>query len=335
MGLVALGLGVLAVALLTCSILVGSGEIPTSRVVDYLLGHPDAVADPQLQMVINTLRVPRTLTAVLVGAGLGVAGTLLQSATRNPLAETGLLGVNSGAALGVVLGISYAGVESGYGYLVWAFTGAAVASALVLLIARTGGAMVSPLRLVLAGAALGATFRGIMASILLRQPNSYDQYRFWVIGSLSGVDMSIALRMLPAVVIGLLAAVLVARPLSALHLGDDAARALGHRPGVVRVVVAVVVTLLAGASVAMAGPVAFLGLLAPYLARAVAGPRVLAQVALSGLAGVVLMLASDVLARVVIRPYEAPVSVLLAIVGGPALILIVRSRRLMTLRTES
>ncbi|SHG43045.1 iron complex transport system permease protein [Streptoalloteichus hindustanus] len=325
----------LAIALVTSSILVGSGDIPSGRVIDYVLGDAAARADSHLQMVITTLRVPRTLAAVLVGCALGVAGTLLQSATRNPLAETGLLGVNAGAALGVVLGIAYAGVESGYGYLVWAFAGAAVASALVLMIARVGGALVSPLRLVLAGAALGATFRGLTGSILLRQANSYDQYRFWVLGSLSGVDMSLTLRMLPAIGIGLLTAVLVARPLSALHLGDDAARALGHRPGLVRVVVAVVVTLLAGAAVALAGPIAFLGLLAPYLARAVAGPRMLAQVVVSGMAGIVLLLAADVLGRVVIRPYEAPVSVLLAIVGGPALVLIARSRRLMTLRTEA
>jgi len=325
------GLVLVIVGLVLGSLLVGAGDTRPEQVIGYLLGDPVERADPHLQTVVETLRVPRTVVGALVGAAMGVAGALLQAATRNPLAETGLLGVNAGAALAVVVGITFVGAESGPAYLFWAFTGALLASAVVLLIAALGASTISPLRLVLAGAALGATFRGLTSWLLIKDATTYDQYRFWVLGSLSGVSGDMATDVLPAIGVGLLVALLVARPLSALHLGDDVARSLGHRPSVIRSVVALAVTLLAGASVALTGPIGFLGLLAPHAARFLVGPRMLAQVVLAGLLGTALLLTADIVARVIIRPFEAPVSVLLALVGGPALVLLTRSRRMITL----
>ncbi|MFB9902784.1 iron ABC transporter permease [Allokutzneria oryzae] len=321
-------LPVLVLGLAFVSILVGAGHIGPGRTLGYLFG---GIVDPQLEMVVTTLRVPRTVVAVLIGCALGVSGALLQAATRNPLADTGLLGVNNGAALGVVAGITFAGAESGAAYLAWAFTGALLASAVVLLLATFGRGAASPLRLVLAGSALGATLAGATSFILLSDPSGYDRYRFWVLGSLSGVTLEHAVQVLPAVAIGLAAAVLVARPLSALALGEDAARALGHRPGVIRLVVAGGVALIAGAAVSLAGPIAFLGLLAPYVARALVGTRMVAQLVMSGIIGALALLGADVLARIVVRPFEAPVSVLLALIGAPALVLIARSRKLLSL----
>ncbi|GAA3441690.1 iron chelate uptake ABC transporter family permease subunit [Planomonospora venezuelensis] len=311
----AAALAVLAAA----SMLTGAGRIDPGQVVDYLLG---ARGDHHLDMVVTTIRIPRTLAALAVGAALGVSGMLLQAVTRNPLAETGLLGVNSGAALGVVLGIVYAGAQTGGAYLAWALGGALLATGIVLLI----GSRFSPLKLVLAGAALSATLTGITSALLVADPVTFDQYRFWVLGSLAGVPMDRVLSVSPAILAGLVMAAFAARPLAALSLGDDVAVALGHRPGRTRVLVTVAVTLLSAAAVAVAGPIGFLGLLAGYLARTVLGDRVGPRIVFSGLAGAAVLLGADVLARVVMRPYEAPVSLLIAIIGGPVLIVVARSR---------
>ncbi|MET9413219.1 Fe(3+)-hydroxamate ABC transporter permease FhuB [Streptomyces klenkii] len=320
---------VLAVLVLSAlSLSVGAGEVGAGDVLDYVLGRHGARDSSRLSLVVGDLRLPRTLTALAVGAALGTAGCLLQAVTRNPLAETGLLGVNAGASLGVVVGIAFLGAHSGYGYLLWAFGGAVLASALVLLIAnRRGGG--SPMRLVLAGSALGATFGGITSVVIVNSAETYDRFRFWVLGSLAGVEGFTKLTSLaPVLAAGFVVALLVARPLSALALGDDLAKGLGHRPGVIRVVVAVAATLLTAASVALVGPISFLGLLAGFLARAVTGPRLTAQLLLAGLIGAGVLTGSDVLARVVSRPFEAPVSVIIALFGAPVLIGIVRSRRM-------
>jgi len=320
----------LALALL--SILIGAGSVGPAQALAFLLGRPEAVENSYVHMVITTLRLPRTLAALVVGGALGTAGVLMQSVTRNPLAETGLLGVNAGAALGVVLGLTLAAhTGRSASSLAWAFGGALVASLLVLAVAATGRVGASPLRLVLAGSALGATFRGLTSYLLVTNADVYEEYRFWMLGTVAAVPLERVLEMLPAVAAGLLLALLMVKPLSALFLGDDVARALGHRPGLVRAVVSLAVTLLTAAAVAMAGPISFLGLIAPHLARALAGPRLGQQIGLSLVAGAGILLAADILSRVIIRPHEAPVSVLLAYIGAPLLILIARSKRMLIL----
>lgn len=320
----------LLLGLVLLSLLVGTGSSPTARAWDFLTGDPAARADAQLRLAVLDVRLPRTIAAVLVGVALGAAGCLLQAATRNPLAETGLLGVNSGAALGVVVGLTYFGVTSSYAVLVWALAGGTAASAVVLLLAASGRAAGSPLRLVLAGAALGTTFHGMTSYVLLGTQSTFDTYRYWTIGSLAGIKTSDTYPLIPLIALGLVVAFVCARPLEALALGDDSARSLGHAPARIRIAAAGAVTLLAGSAVALAGPIAFLGLLAPYAARAVTGPRMSGQLALSALIAADVMIAADVLARVVVRPWETPVSVLLAFVGGPLLIWIARSRRMST-----
>ncbi|MGW1189412.1 Fe(3+)-hydroxamate ABC transporter permease FhuB [Streptomyces sp. NPDC002559] len=327
-GAVIAGFAAALVLLCGVSLCVGAGEVGPGGALDYLLNRHGARSDSRLALVVGDLRLPRTLTAVLVGAALGVAGCLLQAVTRNPLAETGLLGVNAGASLGVVAGIALLGLNSGYAYLVCAFVGAVVASGLVLLIAGRGNGS-SPMRLVLAGSALGATFGGLTSVILVNSAETYDRFRFWVLGSLAGVDGYGELgRLLPVLVVGFVVALLVTRPLSALALGDDLARGLGHRPSVIRTTVAVAVTLLTAGAVALAGPISFLGLLAGFLARALAATRPAARVVLAGLIGAGVLTVADVAARVVSRPFEAPVSVVVALIGAPVLIGIVRSRQL-------
>lgn len=324
------GLLVLLLGLVLLSLLTGTGSSSAGSVWHYLTGDPAARADAQLRLAVMDVRLPRTLAAVLVGVCLGAAGCLLQAVTRNPLAETGLLGVNAGAAFAVVLGLTFFGASSSPELLVWALAGGMAASAVVLLLAGSGRAAGSPLRLVLAGSALGATFHGMTSYVLLGTRSTFDTYRYWTIGSLAGVETSDLVPLLPLVAIGLVTAVCCGRPLAALGLGDDSARSLGHHPGRIRLVVAGAVSLLAGCAVAVAGPIAFLGLLAPYAARALAGARTTAQLVLSALIAADVMIVADVLARIVIRPWETPVSVLLAFVGGPLLVWIARSSRLST-----
>lgn len=268
------------------------------------------------------LRLPRLLGALLVGAALGAAGLLMQTMTRNPLAEPGLLGVNSGAALGVVAGMAWGGAVAGPGYLAWALAGAAAGSLAVLAVAHLlpGGA----LRLILAGLAIGATFHGASSAILLSAPSGYDQYRFWVLGSLAGVTLDMVRWAAAPLALALAAAMLIARPLSALMLGEDLARTLGQRPAMLRLGVALVTTVLTGSAVALAGPVAFLGLLAPHLARAMKTTSLAHALILSAAVGAGLLVLADMGARLVAHPFEAPLSVLTALAGAPLLVLIAR-----------
>ncbi|QYF95647.1 iron ABC transporter permease [Massilia sp. PAMC28688] len=286
-----------------------------------LLGPGGSLAGENGDLLL-ALRTPRTVAAVVAGAALGAAGLLMQTMTRNELAEPGLLGVNAGAAFGVVTGIAWAGAAAGPGYLLWSFLGAAVGSACVLSIAhlRTPG----PLRLVLAGLALSASFHGASSAILLSEPSGYDQYRFWVLGSLAGVTADMvrwsAMTVLPAMA----AAWLLARPLSALLLGEDGARTLGHRPALLYLGIGLVTTLLTASAVALAGPIAFLGLLAPHLARGAA--TLPARLAWSAALGAALLLLADLGARMVAQPFETPLSVLTALFGAPLLIWMARRR---------
>lgn len=323
----AFALLLILLSLMLLSLLAGAGQLGMRTSLQYLLGYVSA-DQAQLEMVIHELRLPRTLAGVLVGASLGLAGALLQSATRNPLADTGLLGVNAGAALSIVIGFTLGLAKTGLDYLLWAFSGALVANFLVLLIAQSGAQAVSPLRLVLAGLALGATFSGATSYILLSHASAYEQYRVWILGTLAGSSADMIWALLPAFLIGLAAAFIIVRPLSALLLGDDSARALGYHPTLIRILVGLISTLLSGIAVAMAGPLAFLGLIAPFLARTLSGTRLFNQVFFSALLGAIVLLAADILARLLSQPYDNPVSIILALIGAPLLIILVRSNRL-------
>ncbi|RJS94837.1 iron ABC transporter permease [Salinisphaera sp. Q1T1-3] len=308
------------------SLTVGGGDYGLRASLAYLTGRapPDTAAD--IARIVTTLRLPRATAGLLVGGALGLAGWLLQTATRNPLAEPGILGINAGAATAVVLGISLFGLNSGAGYLSAAFLGAASACALVLLLAHLGGT-VTPLRLILAGAAIGASLYGVTAVMLTTHQLAFDEYRFWIQGALVGASPSMMASVLPGLIGALAGGVMLARPLSALTLGDRAARALGHRPAWIRLAVVGVVALASASAVALAGPIAFIGLLAPHVARWLIGRRPIAEVSASILAGAGLVLLADIIARRILAPYEAPVSAVVALLGAPAMIAIVRGRR--------
>jgi len=307
------------------SLAVGARSVPTATVLDALTHYDPTNTD---QLVVVTSRLPRTVLGLLVGAALGLAGCAMQGVTRNPLADPGILGVNGGAALAIVLGISVFGVTNAAGYVWFAFGGAAVASVLVYTVAALGREGATPVKLALAGAALTAFFGAFTTALLLRDQQAFDQFRFWQVGSLNGRDLRVTAAVLPFLVVGGLLALVLGRGLNTLALGDDVARGLGARVGLIRVGTAVAVVLLCGGATAAAGPVGFVGLTIPHVARALVGTDYRRILPVSMLLGPILLLAADVLGRVIARPGEVQVAMVTAALGAPVFVVLVRRHRL-------
>ncbi|WP_374947557.1 FecCD family ABC transporter permease [Agreia sp.] len=318
---------VLLAAALVLSILVGAKPLPVTDVLA-ALAHPDA---SEAAEIVFTLRIPRTVVGAFAGMALAVAGALMQALTRNPLADPGLVGVNAGAALAVALGIALMGITSPTEYSVFAFVGAVGATLIVLAIGRTGRYGASPARLVLAGVALAAVFAGISMALTMIFPMVFAGYRAWTVGSLVGHDLLGALPVLPVIVAGLGIALAIGRGLGALSLGDDHARALGTRVGLIRGCALVAVTLLAGCATALIGPVAFIGLMIPHVVRRFTGPSQPRIIVSCLIYGPVVLLGADILGRVIARPGEYPVAFMTALIGAPTLIAVMARRRVISL----
>ncbi|WP_405657725.1 FecCD family ABC transporter permease [Streptomyces sp. RK9] len=304
------------------SLAVGARAIAPSAVLDALLhgGHSDAAE------VIRELRVPRTVIGVMVGAALAVAGTALQGITRNPIADPGILGISQGASVGVVLAIAYAGVHTLTGYVWYAFAGAAIASVAVYAIASSGRGGATPVKLALGGAAINALLVSVTTAVLTTKASALDEFRFWQVGSLSGRDADIAARIWPFLLVGLLLVLSVARGLDALALGEDVAKGLGQKVATVRIVGGLGATVLTAVGVAAAGPIAFIGLAVPHIARAIIGSDHRWVLPLAALLGPVMLLVSDTIGRIVFPPSEVPAGVMTALIGVPFLVALVRRK---------
>jgi iron complex transport system permease protein len=305
------------------SLALGARSIPLGEVVDALRfgGSTENAA------VVTDIRVPRTVLGLAVGVALGVAGALMQALTRNPLADPGLLGVNAGAAAAVVVAIGLLGVTGSTAYVWFAFLGAAVASVAVYAIASAGHGGSTPVRLALAGTALTAAPTAVIYGIALTDDRLLQQYNLWSVGALGGRGRTELAAAVPFIVVGVLAAVALARPLNALALGDDSARSLGARVGMIRVGGAVAITLLCGAATAAAGPIVFIGLVVPHMVRALTGPDQRWVLPLTLVVAPVLLLTADVIGRVIDPPGEIAVGVVSAFLGAPVFIALVRGRR--------
>ena len=316
--------GVLGFAALL-SLAVGARSIPFGEVVEALRGHGGATQDTA---IVLDLRVPRTLLGLAAGASLGLAGALMQSLTRNPLADPGLLGINAGAAAAVVIAIGLLGLSGTTAYVWFAFLGAGLAAAAVYLVGAAGRGGATPVRLVLAGTAVSAALTAVIYGIVLTDPLLLQKYNLWSVGGLGGRGRSELAGVVPFMALGAIAALLLARPLNALAMGEDSARALGARVGAARLGGAAAITLLCGAATAAIGPVYFLGLVVPHVARAICGPDVRWVLAYSALLGAALLLFADVLGRVLVAPEELQAGLMLAFIGAPLFIAIVRRRRI-------
>jgi iron complex transport system permease protein len=310
------------------SLMVGARTIAPADVLHSLLHYSRSDADA---LVVVDSRLPRTLLGVVAGLGLGLAGAVMQGLSRNPLADPGILGVNFGASLAVVVAIALLGVTTPSGYLWFAFAGAALASALVYAVSSLGREGATPVKLAIAGAAVSAALGSLITAVELTSRVSLDAMRFWQVGSLAGRGFGVLLQVLPTLVLGAVLALALGRLLNGLALGDDVARGLGQRVGVTRVLCGVAIVLLCGSATAAVGPIAFLGLIVPHIARRVVGADYRWILAFSAIVAPALLLICDVLGRVVAPPGELQVGVVLAFVGAPVFIALVRRRKLVSL----
>ncbi|MGW0758946.1 FecCD family ABC transporter permease [Streptomyces sp. NPDC002814] len=323
-------LGVVLLALCLLSLALGAASIPPDQVVRALFGDaPSRFVDN----VIWSARVPRTALGLTAGAALGLAGALMQALTRNPLADPGILGVTAGASFAIVLAVGVLGLGSFYGYVWFAFAGALVASVLVFLLGRLGRSGLTPVKLALAGVAVTALLNSLTSAIALTDPDALDRYRFFTAGSMADQDGATVLRILPFLAVGAVLALAAAPALNSLALGEDVAASLGRRVGLIRLGGVTAITLLTGAAVAAIGPVVFIGLVVPHVARALAqsagiGPDHRWLLPLSAVLAPSLLLTADIIGRMIARPTEVQAGIVVAFIGGPFFIALVRRRKL-------
>lgn len=305
------------------SLRVGSVPMETRTVVDALV----AFDGSDEHVIVRDIRLPRTLVGLVVGVALALAGGVMQAVTRNPLAEPGILGVNAGAAFAVVTAVYALGVVSPAMYMWFAFAGAAAASVVVYLLGSGRGGP-QPVRLALAGVVVTLLLDSWITLIMVFNERTLDEVRFWLAGSIAGREWSSIAPLLPILGLGVVAGVVLARQLNALSLGDQIAATLGQRTTLVRAGAGLVVVVLAGGAVAVAGPIGFVGLAVPHIARLLTGPdyRWIQTYAL--LLGPLVLLGADILGRVVARPAEIQVGIITAILGAPLLIYVARRRKL-------
>ncbi|MDT0569202.1 iron chelate uptake ABC transporter family permease subunit [Streptomyces sp. DSM 3412] len=322
--------GVLLLTLSALSMAFGALGVPLDQVWHTLLGDAPST---RIDNVIWSVRLPRTALGLATGAALGLSGALMQALTRNPLADPGILGVSAGAAFAVVLSVGVLGIGSVYGYIWFAFGGAFAASVLVYLLGGLGRSGSTPVKLALAGVAVTSLLFSLTSAIALTDPDALNRYRFWSAGSLANQDEAVLIRVLPFLAVGAVLALACAPALNSLALGDDVAKSLGLKLGLVRVQGVVAVTLLTGGAVAVIGPVVFVGLVVPHIARVLAqlagiGPDHRWLLPLSAVLAPCLLLTADIAGRLLARPAEIQAGVLVAFVGGPFFIALVRRRRL-------
>ncbi|MFC9610125.1 FecCD family ABC transporter permease [Streptomyces sp. NPDC056910] len=315
-----LGAVVVLVALLVVSIAIGAKPLSVDQVWHGLFDDTGTFSD-----VVVGERLARTLLGLLAGVALGLSGAVLQALTRNPLADPGLLGINMGASAAVVTAVSFFGVTSLTGYVWFAFLGAAAVGVLVYVLGGTRSA--TPVRLALAGTAISAALYGYLQAVMIMDNAALGKMRFWTVGSLVSADMSTIRQVLPFIAVGSVLALALARPLNAMAMGDDTARALGANLNRTRALSMAAATLLCGAATAACGPIVFVGLMVPHVVRSFTGPDLRWILPFSAVLSPVLLLGADVVGRLVARPAEVQVGIVTAIIGGPVFIYLVRRRK--------
>ncbi|MEV7739054.1 iron chelate uptake ABC transporter family permease subunit [Streptomyces sp. NPDC088921] len=311
---------VILVLVATASIAVGAKGLSVEQVWHGLFQDTGTYGD-----VVVADRLSRTVLGLLAGAALGLSGAVLQALTRNPLADPGLLGINAGASAAVVTAITFFGVTSLSGYVWFAFLGAAAVGALVWFLGGSRGA--TPVRLALAGTAISAALYGYLQAVMITDDQALNKMRFWTVGSLSSASNSTILQVLPFLAAGSLLALALARPLNAMEMGDDTAKALGANLNRTRALAMLSATVLCGAATAACGPIVFVGLMVPHIVRSFTGPDLRWILPYATILSPVLLLGSDVIGRLVARPAELQVGIVTALIGGPVFIFLVRRRR--------
>ncbi|MFZ2749063.1 MAG: iron chelate uptake ABC transporter family permease subunit [Propioniciclava sp.] len=306
----------------------GSHPIPLATVLDAFTAYDPT--NPS-HVVVTQSRVPRAILGVLVGAALATSGLVMQSFTRNPIADPGILGVNAGAAAGVVLAMAYLGITTIGGYLWFALAGAGAGAVVVYLLGSSRSQGSSPVRMTLAGAAFSIAIGALTAMVLASNESVFATFRYWAIGTLQGRGLDIIVVVAPLIVLGLVLALALIRPLNALALGEEAAIAVGVSVARARIGAVAVVVLLAGSATAAVGPIGFVGLATAHIVRVIVGPDHRYLLPATLVCGPALLLSADVLGRVAAAPAELQTGIAAAVMGGPLFIMLVRSKRLMAL----
>ena len=320
------GVCLLIVLLVVVSLVVGANMVTLPVLFDTLAGR----GTEESRFILLDQRVPRTVAALVVGAGLGGAGALIQAVTRNPLADPGILGVNAGAAAAVAAAIVFLGVTSPSQYVWFAYAGAFVLTVAVFLLGSAGPRRTDPLTLTFAGLAVGAVFSGLTTGLTLTNPAAFERMLGWSAGSLLGRGFDVTTPVLLPLVAGVALAVAIGPALNALALGDDVATGHGVSVQHTRLLAVIAVTLLAGTATAVAGPISFVGLMMPHVVRWMVGVDHRRIIAGSIVAAPALVLLSDIVGRLVALPAEMPVGIVTAFVGAPVLVVLVRRNRRVT-----
>ncbi len=315
-----------AVGLLACllvSLGVGSADLSVGTVYDALVNFDGSTP----HLIVRTVRLPRSLVAVSVGASLATAGAIAQGLTRNPLASPGILGINAGAAFAVVAATFLLGSASLHTYASFGFAGAALAAIAVYTLGSTGGGRATPLKLAVAGAALAALLSSLTTAMLVLNQRTLDEIRFWLAGSVAGRDLTLFWQNFPYLAIGLLLAFGLGRQITVLSLGEETAKGLGQQTVAIKLLATACVVLLAGSSVAIAGPIGFIGLVVPHMVRFAIGIDYRWILPYSAIGGAILLLLADMVARTLMQPQELPVGVMTALLGAPFFIYLALKRR--------
>lgn len=317
-----LGLILIMMALCGLSIAVGTRDVSSAEIVAALQGQVDSIGEAAVAM-----RIPRTILAAIAGAALGLAGAIMQGVTRNPLADPGILGVNIGASLAVVIGLAWFGMTMAHAYVWTAIFGAGLTSVFVYTIGSLGRGGATPLKLALAGAATSVALSSFTIAVVLHRNDIAGGVRSWQIGGVGGATFDTIQLVLPFLVAGLVIGLLSARKLNSLALGDDLAAGLGEKVALARATAGVAAILLCGATTAACGPIGFVGLVVPHLCRLLVGVDHRWLLPFSALSGASLLLLADVVGRLIARPSELEVGVVTAFIGAPFFIWIVRRQR--------
>ncbi|MCG1027183.1 iron ABC transporter permease [Virgibacillus halodenitrificans] len=319
--IIVLTIGVLLVVfLMWASTIFGLTKVTTQTLVNSIY-HFDGSNE---HIIIQQARIPRALIAAAVGGSLAIAGAIMQGLTNNPLASPSLFGVNAGASFLVVVGISFLGFTSSGSFTWLAFAGAAVSSIIVYVLGSMGRDGITPIKITLAGAAIAALFSSLTQGILTLNESALDQVLFWLAGSVQGRDLDVLIGVLPYLILGWLASIFIGKQMNVLTMGEDIAKGLGQKTLLIKIVGAIIVVLLAGGSVAIAGPIGFIGIVIPHISRWFVGIDYRWIIPYSGLLGAMLLLMADIAARYIIMPAEVPVGVMTAFIGVPFFIYIAR-----------
>ncbi|MFW0781538.1 iron ABC transporter permease [Rossellomorea marisflavi] len=319
--LVFIGTVVLLVAFIALSIVYGYTDTSWKAAFDTFM-EPDGSTE---HLVIQNIRLPRALIAAAVGASLAISGVLMQTLTKNPLASPGIFGINAGGGFMVVMAVTLFGVTSLQSFAWLSFLGAAIAAAGVFIIGGASGSNgLTPMKLTLAGAAITAMFSSFTQGLLVLNESALEQVLFWLAGSVQGRSLEILAGVFPYILVGWILSLMIAGKMNILAMGEDVAKGLGVKTNILKVISLVAVVLLAGGSVAVAGPIGFIGIVIPHIARKIIGVDHRWLIPYSGLLGAILLLAADIGARYIIMPQEVPVGVMTAVIGAPFFVYVAR-----------